>query len=99
MDNACLCIQCGKLAYTLQCNRAAFNQYTVDATCKLCLAAPETRQYYISECSAYTQEREVYVQKPRNNIVLPVDVCPDFQNPELLTQSTLVPCTWTGSRT
>ena len=34
------------------------------------MAAPETQQYFISECSAYTQEREVYVQKPRNNLVL-----------------------------
>ena len=75
--------------YTLQGNRAAFNQYTVDATCKLCLAAPETRQHFISECSAYTQEREVYVQKLRNKLVLPVNVCSDFQNPEFLTQLTL----------
>ena len=49
--------------YILQGNRAAFNQYTVDTTCKLCLAAPETRQHFIAECSAYTPEREVYVEK------------------------------------
>ena len=42
--------------YILQGNRAAFNQYTVDATCKLCLAAPETWQHFIAECSAYTPE-------------------------------------------
>ena len=38
--------------YILHDNRAAFNQYTVDPICKLCLAAPETRQHFIAECSA-----------------------------------------------
>ena len=35
--------------YIMQDYRAAFNQYTVDPTCKLCLAAPKTRQYFIVE--------------------------------------------------
>ena len=45
--------------YILQGNRTAFNQFTVDPTCKLCLAAPETRQHFISECSAYISYIEI----------------------------------------
>ena len=39
-DNRRAQLKCKLLSgtYTLQGNRAAFNQYTVDATCKLCLA-------------------------------------------------------------
>ena len=36
-------------SYILQGNRAAFNQYQVDPTCKLCSAAPETRQHFLAE--------------------------------------------------
>ena len=71
--------------YILQGIRAAFNQYAVDPTCKLCLAAPETRQLFIAEYSAYNPEREVYAEKLRNNSVLPDDLL----NPELFTQLTL----------
>ena len=58
-DNRRAQLKCKLLSgtYTLQCNRAAFNQYTVDATCKLCLAAPETRQHFVAECMAYSVER------------------------------------------
>ena len=65
------------LAHTLQGNRATFNQYT------------KTRQHFISECSAYTQERKVYVEKLKDKLVLPVNVCSDLQNPEFLTHLTL----------
>ena len=45
IDNKRAQLKCKVLTgtYILQGNRAAFNQYTVDATCKLCLAVPETR--------------------------------------------------------
>ena len=75
--------------YTLQGNRAAFNQYTVDATCKLCLAAPETRQHFVAECMAYSVEREKYSEKLRNNPALPDELQHDLLNPELFTQLTL----------
>ena len=76
--------------YILQGNRAAFNQYTVDPTCKLCLAAPETRQQCIAECSAYIPEREVYAEKLRNNPIFPDEPLKrDLLNPELFTQLTL----------
>ena len=75
--------------YILQGNRAAFNQYTVDPTCKLCLAAPATRQHFIAECSAYEPERVVYAEKLRNNPVLPDELKSDLLNTELFTQLTL----------
>ena len=49
----------------------------------------KSRQHFISECSAYTQERKVYVEKLKDKLVLPVNVCSDFQNPEFLTHLTL----------
>ena len=67
--------------YILQGNMAAFNQYTVDPSCKLCLAAPETRQHFIAECSAYEQERGVYAEKLRKNPVLPYELKSDFVEP------------------
>ena len=60
----------------------------MDPTCKLCLAAPETRQRFIAECSAYEQESGVYA-KLRNNPVLPDELKSDLLNPELFTQLTL----------
>ena len=51
----------------LKGNRAAFNQYTVDHTCKLYLAAPETWQHFIAGSSAYNLERETFAEKLRNN--------------------------------
>ena len=75
--------------YILQGNRAAFNQYTVNTTCKLCLAAPETRHHFIAECTAYALEREVYVEKLRNNPVLPDSLKNCLTDPDFLTQLTL----------
>ena len=66
--------------YMLQCDRAAFNQYTVYPTCKLCLAKPETRQHFQEECSAYMSEREVYTEKLRNNTVFPDELKRGMQN-------------------
>ena len=36
--------------YTLQSNRAVFNQFAVDPTCKLCDKSPETRQHFLADC-------------------------------------------------
>ena len=61
-DNKRAQLKCKLLpgTYILQGNRAAFNQYTIDPTCKLCLAAPETRQHFIAECPVFEAEREVF---------------------------------------
>ena len=52
--------------YILQGNRAAFNQYQVNSTCKLCSAAAETRQHFISECAFLQTERSNYTDKLKN---------------------------------
>lgn len=90
-DNRWAQLKCKLLSgtYTLQSNRAAFNQYTVDATCKLSLAAPETRQHFLVECSVYSAEWGKYTEKLRNNPVLPDEVKHDLRNPELFTHLTL----------
>ena len=49
--------------YILQGKRAVLNQYAVDPTCELCLKAPETRQYFISECSVFKSERKEFLAK------------------------------------
>lgn len=91
VDNRRAQIKCKLLtgSYILQGNRAAFNQYTVDATCKLCQAAPETRQHFIAECSAYTLERDAYAGKLKGSQIIPYVETVDLSNPEVLTQLTL----------
>ena len=54
----------------LQGNRAAFNQNEVNPTCKLCSTAPESRQHFLSECSAFVIERQEFQEKVQNNPVL-----------------------------
>ena len=70
-------------------NGAAFNQYTVDAVCRLCQVAPENSQHFIAECSPYTPESDDFIEKLRNNLFLPDAVKIDLQKPEILTQLTL----------
>ena len=41
-------------------NMAAFNQYVVDPTFKLCQVAPETRQHFVGKCVLFEDERRVY---------------------------------------
>ena len=91
IDNKRAQLKCKLLTgtYILQGNNTAFNQYTVDATCKLCHTAPETRQHFLAECSAYAPERETYIKKLRNNPVLSDEIRSDLPNPELLSQLTL----------
>lgn len=38
--------------YTLQSNRAKFNQHDVDPTCLLCKEGPENRQHFILTCKS-----------------------------------------------
>ena len=46
--------------YILQANRAAFNQYSVNPTCKLCSKEPETREHFIAKCDFYDCKRNIY---------------------------------------
>ena len=50
---------CG--VYTLQTNRAVFNQYHVDSTCPMCLSAPEDRIHLLVNCSTQEEIRRKYL--------------------------------------
>ena len=91
LDNKRAQLKCKLLTgtYILQGNLAAFNQYTVDPTCKLCGEAPEARQHFISECSTFDSERKDFVGKLQNNQLLEDHVEDCLHNPELLTQLVL----------
>ena len=75
--------------YILQGNRAVFNQYQVDQTCRLCLADPETRQHFVSECTFLNSERSVYIEKISENPALRDIPKSQLQNPEFLIRLTL----------
>ena len=64
-DNMRAQLKCKLLmgTYILQGNRAAFNQYTIDPTCKLCLAAPETRQHFLLNVQPLKQKEIKFSQR------------------------------------
>ena len=84
-------IKCKLLTGThiLQANRAAFNQYAVNPTCKLCNTAPETRQHFVGECAFFKEERKIYIEKLETSPILSDQYIPSLRNPEFLTQLTL----------
>ena len=57
-------------SYILQGNRAVFNQYQADPTCKLCSATPETCQHFIAECLVFETEWDSFKQKVCNDSLL-----------------------------
>ena len=69
LDNKRAQLKCKILTgtYILQGNRAVFNQYAVDPTCKLCLKSPETRQHFIAECPVFEYERQEFLGKVKTN--------------------------------
>ena len=75
--------------YILQANRAAFNQYAVNVTCKLCQSAPETRQHFIGECAEFKAESDSYKEKLAKSQILSRELILQLENPEILTQLTL----------
>ena len=56
--------------YILQGNRAAFNHFVVDSTCKLCASLSETRQYFLAERAVFGESRQDYIQKLTNSLIL-----------------------------
>ena len=64
--------------YVLQANRAAFNQYSVNPTCKLCSKEPETREHFIAKCDSYDSVSETYIKK-----LLSIPGLPDRQIQQL----------------
>ena len=94
LDNKRAQLKCKILTgtYILQGNRAVFNQYAVDPTCKLCLKSPETRQHFIAECPVFEYERQEFLGKVKTNIDLLNSknaLDGNLQNPETLTQLVL----------
>ena len=75
--------------YILQGNRAAFNQFVVDSTCKLCSSLPETRQHFLAECAVFKESRQEYIQKLTDSGILPDHLTIQLQDPVFLTQLTL----------
>ena len=51
--------------YTLQSNRAKFNQYNVSPICQLCNKDPETREHFLTCCETLQNIRSVYLSKIR----------------------------------
>jgi hypothetical protein len=49
--------------YTLQSNRAKFNQHDVDPTCLLCKEGPENRQHFIFTCKITEPARKKFLTK------------------------------------
>ena len=52
--------------YTLQSNRAKFNQSNVSPTCQLCNKNPETREHFLTSCESLNNIRTVYINKIRS---------------------------------
>ncbi|MEW8547950.1 MAG: hypothetical protein AB2693_30965 [Candidatus Thiodiazotropha sp.] len=90
-DNRRAQLKCKLLTgtYNLQGNRAAFNQHQVNATCRLCSSAPETRQHFLSECTFFHAERQAYIDKLLSSAVLQSIPASKVHNTEFLTQLTL----------
>ena len=74
-------------AYVLQSNRANFNQYKADPTCKLCDKEPEYREHFISRCESL---RDLRVQYSRQVNEL-LNLCPEHYvtDPDTFTQLVL----------
>ncbi len=75
--------------YTLQANRARFNQFKVNPTCKLCKTEPEDREHLISKCTALTSVRTEYSNKLRALANHSDEMDTIVNNPVLLTQFSL----------
>ena len=57
--------------YTLQSNRANFDQFNVSPICQLCNKDPETREHFLTCCETLQNIRSVYHSKIRS-LNLPV---------------------------
>ena len=80
--------------YTLQSNKAVFNQHLVDPTCKLCKGAPENRQLFLAECPAYGEAREKYIIQVNE---LSERLSINVSSPEVLTRLILDPSLYTSN--
>ena len=49
--------------YTLQSNRAKFNQYKIDLTCTLCGEEPEDQEHFLLRCRSLSETRDPFTRK------------------------------------
>ena len=49
--------------YTLQSNRAKFNQYKIDLTCTLCEEEPEDQEHFLLRCRSLSETRDPFTRK------------------------------------
>ena len=49
--------------YTLQANKAKFNQFEVDGTCRLCDNGVENREHFLTTCTALDAQRAPYIDQ------------------------------------
>ena len=72
--------------YTLQSNKAKFNQFNVNPQCPLCKKFPETRDHFIVVCDSLNDIRTPYLRK----VKILFDCCSGINNvietPELCVQ-------------
>ena len=54
--------------YTLQSNRARFNQFEVNPTCTICNKEPETREHFLIRCESMETDRQKYMGMLENTI-------------------------------
>ena len=84
--------------YTLQSNRAVFNQFAVNPTCRVCGTSPETRQHFLTECQPLHKPRDRFLKKIQSitevdigNMVPMYDVTQLILDPSLLfTSETII---------
>ena len=55
-------------SYTLQANRARFNQYDVNPTCIVCKQEPEGREHFLLRCEGLADTRKIYIDMLKDNI-------------------------------
>jgi hypothetical protein len=56
-----ICYNITMITYTLQANRARFNQHSVSPTCLLCKNDSEDREHLILHCTAHAYIREKHL--------------------------------------
>ena len=72
--------------YTLQSNRAKFNQFNVSPICKLCCKHPETREHFLILCESFRDVRSVSMNKIRVLFDYSSGIIDILNNTELNTQ-------------
>ena len=72
--------------YTLQANRAKFNQYEVDPTCPLCQKGSENRKHFILLCPVTEAARVKFLLKIINIISTSTVTNVDVQDDDILLQ-------------